>query len=435
VSLIVIGLSHRSAPMSLLEAAALTPEQTVRLGDLACAGEHVDEAVVVATCNRLEVYVSADTFHGAVAEVGAAIVESTGVDRARLSDHLYVHYEEGAIAHAFSVACGLDSMAVGEGQILGQMRGALRRGQDLGQAGSDLNGLFQQALRVGKRAHAETDLDKVSLSLVEAGLSHAESVLGPLGDQRVLVVGAGSMSGLAAATARRLGVSRILVANRSAARGRHLADAVGGRHVPMGELADALAGVDLVISCTGAVGHVLSRDLLEARQARCAGAPIFLLDLALPRDVEESAASIPGVHVLGLAELGEILAQREETSRDVQVVGDLIREEVNDYLTSRRTQHVGSTVAALRARAAEVVGVELDRLSTRLPDLTEQQHAEVRRTVHRVVEKLLHTPSVRVKELTGDGGGDYARALRELFDLDPQDVASVSLPEAPAGTR
>ena len=429
-AVVVLGLSHRSAPIALLEAVALDPARAAALATAVHDGENVQEAVVLATCNRVEVYARAATFHGAVTEIGEALAAASGVPLAELRDHLYVHYEDRAIAHVFSVACGLDSMAIGEGQILGQLRGALRSAQERGQAGATLNALFQQALRVGKRAHAETGIDSVSVSMVEAGLLHAADVLGPLADTRVLVIGAGSMSGLAATTISRLGSSDMVIINRTLAKAQHLAAATGGRALPLHDLEVALSQADLVISCTGAVGHVITTETIAAAADSDSGGPQVFIDLALPRDVAPDVAELDGIHVVGLAELGEVLAADGQSTPHVKAAHDLVVAEVAAYLTGRRAQDVAPTVAALRSRAAEVVTAELNRLDHHLPDdLPETTRAEIQLAVHRVVEKLLHTPTVRVKELAGDGeGGDYALALRELFDLDPHDVAAVSVP-------
>jgi glutamyl-tRNA reductase len=430
VSVVVLGLSHRSAPIALLEAVAMDPVRAAALATAVRGGENVKEAVVLSTCNRVEIYAVAATFHGAVTEIGDALAAASGVPLAELREHLYVHYQERAINHLFSVACGLDSMAVGEGQILGQLRMALRLAQKRGQAGPTLNTLFQQALRVGKRAHAETGIDGVSVSMVEAGLRHSADVRGPLADTRVLVVGAGSMSSLAATTISRLGSAELVIINRTLPKAEHLAEATGGRAVPMFDLGLALSQADLIISCTGAVGHVITAEALAAASDSRTGGPQVFIDLGLPRDVAPDVADLPGVHVIGLAELGEALAADASFAPHVQAVRDLVVAEVAAYLTYRRAHEVAPTVMALRSRAAAVVATELSRLNQRLPDdLSKDTRAEIQLAVHRVVEKLLHTPTVRVKELAGDEkSGDYTQALRELFDLDPQDVAAVSVP-------
>jgi glutamyl-tRNA reductase len=428
VSLLVIGLSHRTAPIALLEAVAGAPVAV--LAQRVASSEAVGESVVLSTCNRVEVYAEALTFHGAVAAIGEALADVTGIDRTELTSHLYVHFEDRAVAHAFTVAAGLDSMAVGEAQVLGQLRDALRAGQRAGTVGESLNSLLQQALRVGKRAHHETAIDTVSRSLVEAGLDEAERTLGDLATRTVLVVGAGGMSSLAATTAARRGVGRLLVANRTLWRGERLADAIDARAVPMERLVDAVAEADVVVSSTGSAQYLVGADVVAAATAARPLDRVFV-DLALPHDVDPTVANLPGITLVGLADLGALLAGRAdvETLPEVQAVRDLVTGEVAAYLAARMVKSVAPTVAALRSRAADVVAGELERLDHRLPDLDEPTRQEIRHAVHRVVEKLLHTPTVRVKELTSDGRGeDYAAALRELFDLDPHTVAAVSTP-------
>ena len=428
MSLLVIGLSHHSAPIALLEAVAGAPAGT--LAHRVAASDAVGESVVLVTCNRLEVYAEALTFHGAVAAIGEALAEVADVDRTELTAHLYVHFEDRAVAHAFAVAAGLDSMAVGEAQVLGQLRDALRAGQRAGTVGESLNSLLQQALRVGKRAHHETAIDTVSRSLVEAGLDEAERVLGDLSTRTVLVVGAGGMSSLAATTAARRGVGGLVVANRTLARGERLAETTGGRAVAMERLVESIADADVVISSTGSAQYLVGADLVSASAARSARDRVFV-DLALPHDVDPAVADLPGTTLIGLAELGAALAAGAdvETLPEVQAVRDLVTGEVAGYVASRMVKSVAPTVAALRSRAAAVVASEMERLDHRLPDLDDATRQEFQHAVHRVVEKLLHTPTVRVKELTSEGHGeDYAAALRELFDLDPHTVAAVSTP-------
>ncbi len=428
MSLVVLGLSHHGAPLSLLESVALDDVARSELEAAVLHSEHVTEAVVLSTCNRTEVYAECLTFHGALVDVTTALGEVCGVDRAILQPHLYVHYGDRGTAHAFTVAAGLDSMAVGEAQILGQVRRALTGAQEHHHVGPALNALFQQALRVGKRVHTETDIDLVSRSLVQAGLARAEAVLGGLGGLSVLVVGAGGMGALATATVARLGALEVVVVNRDPARARSLAHRVGGSARPLTELASALVGADLVISSTGARGRVVTADHVAAALAARGGRPQVYVDLALPHDVDLAVADLPGAVRVGLAELGEDLA-RAGSAPQVVEAREMVAGEVAAHLTARSVDTVAPTVTALRARAGRLVTEELTRLERRTPGMAVADRDEVRRTIHRVVEKLLHTPTVRVKELARDGqGGDYARALSELFDLDPADVSLVSVP-------
>ncbi len=435
MSLLVLGVSHHDASIPLLEAVSLDGPGQGTLETHLLHTENVTEALVVSTCNRTEVYVEATTFHGAVADVTEALALSSGLPRAELQPHLYLHYEDRAIAHAFSVAAGLDSMAVGEAQILGQLRGALGRAQRHGHVGPGLNMLFQWALRVGKRVHTETEIDAVSHSLVSAGLEHAATILGPLAGRSAAVVGAGGMGALAAKAVAAEEPAGLWVLNRSAERGAHLAGRVGGEARRMADLVDVLAESDVVLTATGASGAVISvADAAQALAAR-GGRPQVYIDLALPHDVETEVGELDGVSRLGLAELGVILSGTADAPQ-IEAARDLVTSEVAEFLLARAAETVVPTVTALRARASAVLEAELDRLDHRTPGLSDAERAEVRRAAHRIVEKLLHTPTVRVKELAASGlGGSYARALSELFDLVPAETRVAVTPPPHPGDR
>lgn len=563
MSLLVVGLSHRSAPVSVLERAALHADAQVKLLQDTVAAEPAAEAAVLATCNRIELYADVDKFHAGVAELSTLLAQHSGVGLDELTPYLYVHYEDRAVHHLFSVACGLDSMVVGEGQILGQIKDSLARAQELQTAGRLLNDLFQQALRVGKRAHSETGIDRAGQSLVTFGLEQLASGTAvpdwALG-KKALVIGAGSMSSLAAATLARVGVAEIVVANRTAERAERLAEilSLGGdsdvvaRAVPMHAVPDELTRADVVVSCTGATGLVLTAEaVLEAGAARgwaaqpgagevpprlgtaaaqatrppagseaeencpldlapmqatagfsvlgegaVAGmgaaeleqhaawvdnAPrpqssgpavtvldpveeaeaiaalaataavigrvperrrpepvaeiprptpsLFLLDLAMPRDIDPAVHRLGGVRLVDIESLADASADAPMAA-DVDQVRRIVADEVAAFGAALRAAHITPTVVALRTMAADVVAGEIARLDGRLPGLDDKQRSEITQTVRRVVDKLLHAPTVRVKQLAAEpGGAGYADALRTLFDLDPETVAAVSRAE------
>ena len=428
MSVLVVGVSHNSAPVSLLERVALDDDGVHKLIDDAAALEHVTEVAVISTCNRVEVYAEVDRFHGSVEAVSRLLVDRAGEATEAMLPHLYVHYDDGAVSHLFQVAAGLDSMAVGEGQVLGQTREALRLGQELGTVGPALNLLFQQALRVGKRSRAETGIDQVAPSLVTAGLERSDAVVGAIAGKDVVVVGAGAMAGLAVATVRRTGAGRVTVVNRTAAR----ADRLAGEHdaVPAGldALPNALATADVLIACTGATGVIVTHDMLARARAEAGDRPLAVIDIALPHDVEPSAADLPGVTLIGLEQLGAIL-QHTEVGREVVEVRRIVADEVAAFLAARRQSSVTPTVVALRSMATSVVDAEMARLDARLPGLDQAARDEIRQAVRRVADKLLHEPTVRVKELADQQGAvSYAAALAELFALDPDAVDAVTRP-------
>jgi glutamyl-tRNA reductase len=422
MSLLAIGLSHRSTPVELLEKVVIDTEAIAKLlGDLVSA-EHVSEALVLATCNRLEIHAEVSKFHGGVQEVSEQLAAHTGVDLETLTEHLYVHYEDRAVQHLFAVAAGLDSMVVGEQQILGQLRAALNHARAEQTVGRSLGPAADAALRVGKRAHTETGIDRAGRSLVVVGIDLAEAAVGDLTGKSAVVVGAGSMSALAATELRDRGIETLSIVNRTIAHAERLASQVGGRALAMPALNGAIHHADIVVSCTGAVGTVVSADALAERGGR----PVFVLDLAMPRDVSPAAAELPDVTVADLDSLGAVLAGAA-VQADIEAVRRIVTDEVGGYLAKQRADRVAPTVVALRERAQQVVDSELTRLLSRLPDTDDVITREVRTTVERVVDKLLHAPTVRVKELAEEPGGDsYAEALRELFALDPSATEAVA---------
>jgi glutamyl-tRNA reductase len=426
MSVLVVGISHRSAPVALLEKVALDGDDVPKLVHAALDNEHVAEAAVLATCNRTEVYAAVDRFHGSVEAISALLCERAGEQPDEMVPHLYVHYDDGAVSHLFQVAAGLDSLAVGESQILGQAREALRIGQESGGVGAVLNSLFQQALRVGKRVHAETDIDQAAPSLVHTALDRAGRHLGGIAGRRAVVVGAGSMAGLAVATLTRAGVGHVAVANRTPERAARLAAAYGATAVDLGDLAGELAGADLLVSCTGAVGVVVDEaTVTAARHGR--SDPFVVVDLALPHDVDPAVMQLPGVHLVDLATLAEADDRDTVGADDVRRI---VAEELASYLALRRAASVTPTVVALRSMASGVVDAELSRVFARLPQLDDDARAEVELAVRRVADKLLHQPTVRVKELANETGAvSYAAALAELFALDPEAVQAVTRPE------
>ncbi|MFJ3665863.1 glutamyl-tRNA reductase [Streptomyces sp. NPDC090106] len=553
MSLLVVGLSHRSAPVSVLERAALTTDAQVKLLQDTVAAEPAAEAALLATCNRIELYADVDKFHAGVAELSTLLAQHSGVGLDELTPYLYVHYEDRAVHHLFSVACGLDSMVVGEGQILGQIKDSLARGQELHTAGRLLNDLFQQALRVGKRAHSETGIDRAGQSLVTFGLEQLAAgadVPGWARGRKALVIGAGSMSSLAAATLARAGVGEIVIANRTAERASRLAEIltegadtdVVARAVPMESVSDELTRADVVVSCTGATGLVLTVDAVAeavgaergpgarsgagllpaparaAQAVRPSAAPgesgdencpldlspvpatagfsvlgeaavagmgaaeleqhaawvdnapgpqlvadeaeaiaalaaavatvgriperrrpepvatgpaptFFLLDLAMPRDIDAAVHRLPGVRLVDIESLAEASADAPMAS-DVDQVRRIVADEVAAFGAALRAAHITPTVVALRTMAADVVALEIARLEGRLPGLDDKHRSEITQTVRRVVDKLLHAPTVRVKQLAAEpGGAGYADALRTLFDLDQETVDAVSRAE------
>jgi glutamyl-tRNA reductase len=440
VSVLVVGLSHKSAPVATLERAVIGGDSLGKLLQDIAHLPDIAETFVISTCNRVEVYAEAVRFHGGVNGVCELLARYSDIPASELTASLYVHYEDRAVQHLLAVASGLDSMVVGEGQILGQVRIALKAADENGTLGRTLRDLGRLALRAGKRARAETGIDRLGISLVSVGIELAASRLRGnggatqplLSGRNVLVVGAGAMSGLAVATAARSGAARVAVANRTRSKAERLAVGVGGVVADFADLPAAIAGADLVISCTGAGTPMIAAQTARAALAqRPASGPLVLLDLAMPRDVDPAVADLPGVSVIGLDELRST-GGAAVGAAEIAAVRAIVDEEFAAHGSAARAAQVTPTVVALRAKAATVVDAELARLGGRLNEhgLSEQALEEIAQTVRRVVDKLLHAPTVRVKELASSPGGEeYEAALRVLFDLDPRAVEAVTRAE------
>jgi glutamyl-tRNA reductase len=450
VSVLLFGVSHRSAPVAVLEQLAADEADQVKLVERVLQSPLVTEAMILSTCNRVEVYAVVDAFHGGLSAIGQVLAEHSGLSMGELTQHAYVRYSEAAVEHLFAVTSGLDSAVIGEQQVLGQVRRAYANAEANQTVGRILHDLAQRALAVGKRVHAETSIDAVGASVVSVALHVAAErlyrpELGPsytaLAGRTATVIGAGSMGALTAAHLVRLGVTQITIVNRSLPRAQRLAQVIAAQGVitaamTLDQLPAALATADLAVSCTGAVRPVVS--LADVHHALAAGGrdeaaePLVICDLGMPRDIDPAVSGLPGVSVIDMDRV-----QREPSARaaaaDAEAARQIVAAEVATYLASQRMAEVTPTVTALRRRAADVVESELLRLEHRLPGLDEAQRDEVGRAVRRVVDKLLHAPTVRIKQLAAAPGGDtYAQALRELFELDPQAVEAVAGGEFPS---
>jgi glutamyl-tRNA reductase len=407
----------------------------------------VTEAMVLSTCNRVEVYAVVDAFHGGLSVIGQLLAEHSGMSLGDLTKYAYVRYGEAAVEHLFAVASGLDSAVVGEAQVLGQVRRAYAAAESNRTVGRVLHELAQRALAVGKRVHSETGIDAAGASVVSVALGIAETKVGGLQGKTAVVVGAGAMGALAATHLARADVRDIHVVNRSLPRAQQLARRIresgaGAEAFVLDRLSSALADADVVVTCTGAVRPVVSladvHHALAASRRDEADERLVICDLGMPRDVDPAVARLPGVWVVDMDRV-----QREPSARtadaDTQAARHLVATEVATYLAGQRMAEMTPTVTALRQRAADVVEAELLRLDHRLPSLEAAHRDEVARTVRRVVDKLLHAPTVRIKQLASAPGGDnYAAALRELFELDQTAVDAVAtageLPALPRGS-
>ena len=440
MSVLLFGVSHRSAPVSVLEQLSIDEADQGKIVDRVLQSPLVTEAMVLSTCNRVEVYAVVDAFHGGLAVVGQVLSEHSGMSMGDLTKYAYVRYSEAAVEHLFAVASGLDSAVIGEQQVLGQVRRAYAAAETNRTVGRVLHELAQRALSVGKRVHSETAIDAAGASVVSVALGMAECRLGGLTGKTAVVIGAGAMGALSVAHLTRAGVEHIHVLNRSLSRAQRLArkireSGVRAEALALDRLPGALADADVVVTCTGAISTVVSladvhHALASARRDEAAH-PLVICDLGMPRDVDPAVAGLPGVWVVDVERV-QHEPSAHAAAADVDAARHIVAAEVATYLAGQRMAEVTPTVTALRQRAADVVEAELMRLENRLPGLASADREEVARTVRRVVDKLLHAPTVRIKQLASAPGGDsYAEALRELFELDQTAVDAVAAGELP----
>jgi glutamyl-tRNA reductase len=420
VSVVVVGLNHRTVPLEVLERMTVNDARLPKaLYDLRTRA-NLNEAVVLSTCNRTEIYAMAERYHGAIDDVRTFLTDLSGLNIDTFSDHVYAYHDDFAVAHLFRVASGLDSAVLGESEILGQVRTAHERAAEEGAAGSELGRLFASALGVGRRVRVETGIARGTTSVSQAAVAMATDRLGSLEGRRILVLGAGEIgAGMAVALAGTPGLAEVLVANRTRTRAVALAARTGGRVVDFGELASALETVDVMLTSTGSSEMIIDAADVEAVMAARGSRPLLIVDVAVPRDVDSSVATLPDVTLLDMddlrafAELG--IAERR---REITKVQEIIDEEVGRYYQTLAAREVAPLVSELRERAEELRLAELERFATRLANLDPAERVAVEALTRGIVNKLLHEPSVRLKDAAGTARADrLADALRTLFGL------------------
>ena len=418
MAVLALGISHRRADVALLERLAFAGDDLLKAYRRASDDPAIDGAVLVSTCNRVEIYGSVPSYHAGFQALKRLLCESRTVEPDVLAESLYSHYEADAAEHLFGVASGLDSMVLGEPQILSQVRDALKEAASEGAASAELTAVFHAAARTGRRVRTETGIGAAPDAFVDAGADLGSEALGGLEGRAAVVVGAGMMSSLAVKHLRDRRVGTVRVLNRSLERARVLAERTHAEPGALEELPSALRDADLLVSATGATGVVVTepmlRAVLEGRHR-----PLFVLDLGVPRDVEASAREVGGVTLVDIDDLrGSLATRHTELLADVERAHAIIREEVERFTQRRRSEHLAPFIRVLRERGDAVVGAELERFRSDLASLTPEERETVEALGRGIVAKLLHEPIVRLKEESAPGASEErARMLIELFGL------------------
>ena len=419
MSIVVLGVNYHTSPVTLLEKVMIpVPAMSEALRVLSNHSD-IREVVVLSTCNRTEVYAVAERYHAAHTDILEFLCETSGLSADEITPHLYSQFDDDAVVHLFEVAAGIDSAVLGETEIVGQVREAWDFAMKQGTSRSTLNLLFRYALESGKRARTETGISRSTASVAHAAVEMAEEILGTLSGKRVLVVGAGEMGEGVAGALSRAGTESITVLNRTVARAEALADKIGARVSDFESLENELFTADVVLACTGAGGVIIDHELM-ARVRHGVSTPILVVDIALPRDVAASVADLPGVTLRDLDNLSD-WAQRgiDKRASEVGQVREIIGEEVKRFLLDQTQRQAAPLVAQLREVVESIRTAEMDRFETALSAMTPEQRELVESISHGIINKMLHVPSVRLREAAGTPQGErLSAAVRDLFSLD-----------------
>lgn len=420
MSIVVVGLDHRSAPLELLERCAIRADQAQHVLEQLLKSQHIEEAVVLSTCMRTEVYVAAVRFHDAVGHIHDVLRCATQATRADLDGQVFELYEERAVRHALRVASGLESAVLGETEILGQIARAWEVARGAGSCRSVLGPLFLHAVQTGKRARTETAISRGTASIGHAAVEMAGGTLGGLAGRSVLVVGAGDMgASMAVALSKAIGDGEVMVANRTTSRAEGLATKVGGTVVPWDSIDDVLPAVDLVLTSTGSPDPIFDRDRIERSMRDRASIPLVLVDVAVPRDVHPDVAGVPGAEVLDMADLHRFTdIGKSEREREVGRVEVIVQEELARFFDGVRERSVAPVIAGLHEQAEVLRQAEVQRFAARFADLAPAQMEQVQYLTKAIMAKWLHGPTMRLKASAGDPEGErFAEALRRLFEV------------------
>ncbi|HEX3542870.1 MAG TPA: glutamyl-tRNA reductase [Acidimicrobiales bacterium] len=420
MAVVVVGLNTRTLPLEILERMTVGDAQLPKAADDLLGRENLTEAVVLSTCMRTEIYASAARFHGAMSDIRNFLAEWSGTEPEAFGDHLYSYYEDAAVTHLFRVAAGIDSAVIGEGEVLRQVRHAYDAARTAGAAGPVLTRLFRHATEVGKRARHETAITRGITSLSQAAVAMAGERLGSLEGRTVLLLGAGEMGeGMAQALAAVPGIGRTLVANRTWAKATQLATRIGATPVELGGLGGALEEADVLLTSTGAPGVLIDADDLEPVLPARGGRPLLVVDIAVPRDVDVSVGQLPGVTLLNMDDLKAFVdAAMAGRRKEIPAVSRIIAEEAERFADISAAREMAPLVAALRDRLDTVRAAEMDRYRSRLSDLTDGQRADVDALTRSLLAKVLHEPTVQLKDAAGSVQGEQlAEAVRVLFNL------------------
>jgi glutamyl-tRNA reductase len=417
IDVIVLGVSHRTAPVAVREKVAVTPEALEPTLRAVVGLPGVREAALLCTCNRVEIYAVASDREAALRALGGDLAARADLPAAELEPHLYTRTDAEAVHHLFRVASSLDSLVVGEPQILGQVKTTHDLALRSGTAGPILNLCFSRAFRVARRVRRETAIARNPVSVSSVAIELARQVFGGFEGRRVLIVGAGKMSDLAARALVGQGAT-LTVTNRTAARAEELAARMGCGTHPFEDLVGALAAADIVLASTGAREPVLTRALVAKAQKARRGRPLFLIDIAVPRDVDPGCADLPGIYLADIDDLQKVAATHRDGRRtEADQAESIVEQELARFVESFRGRQIGPTVTALRARFLSLAKGEAEKLVAGMGHLADRDRRAILDFAENIAKKLLHAPQMALKKDTSGDGMPLVTAVQRLFDL------------------
>jgi glutamyl-tRNA reductase len=421
MAIVLVGLNHKTAPVEVRERLAFTDESCADALRALVDGEVVSEGLIVSTCNRVEILASAGEARGAeaVTRLSRFLEESRSIPAAAFAEHLYTHAEESAVRHVFRVASSLDSMVVGEPQVLGQVRRAYSLAVEAGTAGRVLHRLVHHALRVAKRVRTETGIAASAVSISYTAVELGRKIFGSLKGATVLLVGAGEMAELAAQHLSAAGASRILVANRTHEAARKLAARFGGEAVEFGALGAGLAEADVVICSTGAGGYVITPEMAQAAREARRNRPAFFIDISVPRNVDPAVGRLANLFVFDVDDLEAVVASNiREREREAERAELIVESEVMQFQQALRNLDIGPAVGALRDKLRRIAEEEYRRQRPRLGELTPEQERAVHALLLSAVNKIAHPVIHRMRRSYDTGHDEDLQAWRDIFKLE-----------------
>lgn len=420
MNIVVVGLSHKTAPVEIREKVTFPADKMAGyLSDLT-SRKGVSEGVILSTCNRVEVVAIVSHIQEGIEELKGFIAESNGISRDILDNHLYSHTSEDGIKHVFRVASSLDSMVVGEPQILGQMKDAYQNALEHNVTGIILNKFFRKAFSVAKRVRTETNIASSAVSISYAAVELAKKIFGDLSDKRVLLIGAGEMCELAAKHFVNSGIKEILVTNRTHSRAEKLAADFGGKALLFENIELDLDEVDIILSSTGSPVHIISATQVKRALKKRRNRPMFFIDIAVPRDIDPEINNLDNAYLYDIDNLqGVVQSNMKERAKEATAAEEIIAGEIGQFHKWLRTLDITPTIVSLREKLEGIRRQEIDKLLANLGDLSDKQKKVIESATNAMINKVLHMPISNLKKMADTAEGDlHIDSARKLFDLD-----------------